>query len=462
MPAILFAVAGYIAPAAVPGRQAAVTPGDAWARFQSPLDGDSVGRHDVRFTWTRAAGARGYRLRVGRTPGGRDLFASPLVTSSSLVVPTLPAETLFASVTTEWLDGTREDHIVVSAEAHGHDPMVVHPRAGGAFDTSWPIVWNPVTGADAYRLRLGTSAGASDLADSGEVLVTRRFAPAVPAGRQIFGSIAARVGGQWRTSTFTFHAGAAATPDASVLETARHLTAEVRAMAGADNHPSRGSALEARLKDARRPTAYCDDYARVLLRLLGEAAVPWHSRLTNVCLIANRFDCHTVVELEPPDRASRVLVDPTFGLTVADPKTRRPVGAAAISEALDSGTLSGLRFQFVTPQGDAFVRGYYLDYPLLFRTVFSGGIVAGEGRSARRFYTPLGPASPNRQGMYALACGDRLSVSVTIDGTERAFKCLGVDHFTPVFAASAVKTTGTSRFVVMAPKRLLFPPRPGS
>jgi hypothetical protein len=232
-------------------------------------------------------------------------------------------------------------------------------------------------------------------------------------------------------------------------------------MAGADNHPSPGSALDARLKEARRPTAYCDDYARVLLRLLGEAAVPWHTRLTNVCLIANQFDCHSMVELWSRNDTSRVLVDPTFGLTVADLQTRRPVGAGAISGALDAGTLSRLRFQFVTARGDAFVRGYYLDYPLLFRTVFAGDIVAGEGRSARRFYTTVGPALRNRPGMYALACGDRLSVSVKVDGAERAFRCPGVDHFTPVFAAASIATTGTSRFVVMQPERLLFPPGGG-
>src|SRR5262249_60721461 len=97
----------------------------------------------------------------------------------------------------------------------------------------------------------------------------------------------------------------------------------------------------------------------------------------------------------------------------------------------------------------------------LFRTVFEGNIKVGEGPSAKRFYVAIGPTLEHHQGMYALACGERLSISVQIDGAERAFKCVGVDRFTSVFAAATVGTTGTSRVVVMQPKRLLFPPPGG-
>ncbi len=50
--------------------------------------------------------------------------------------------------------------------------------------------------ARAYRLKVGTSPGADDLDDSGEIHVTRRFVPDLPVGVPLFGRLETRIAGR--------------------------------------------------------------------------------------------------------------------------------------------------------------------------------------------------------------------------------------------------------------------------
>ena len=55
----------------------------------------------------------------------------------------------------------------------------------------------------AYYLYVGTTQGASDVVDSGEMQVTS-YSHALPAASRLYARLYTKVGGQWRSSDSTF------------------------------------------------------------------------------------------------------------------------------------------------------------------------------------------------------------------------------------------------------------------
>src|SRR6266487_4674826 len=61
-----------------------------------------------------------------------------------------------------------------------------------------PVQWTTIATAQAYYLYLGTSLGASNLADSGELQQTSYVAVNMPTGVLIYARLWTKAGGVWR------------------------------------------------------------------------------------------------------------------------------------------------------------------------------------------------------------------------------------------------------------------------
>jgi hypothetical protein len=82
---------------------------------------------------------------------------------------------------------------------------MIFPASGTSIGgTSLPFQWNAGTNADAYRLTVGTSAGAANLFDSGEIAATSIAMPSLPRSQTLFLRLASRIAGLWRSVDSTF------------------------------------------------------------------------------------------------------------------------------------------------------------------------------------------------------------------------------------------------------------------
>ena len=99
----------------------------------------------------------------------------------------------------------------------GHTIMVLDPAplvaqfispVNGAtgVDTSKPIEWTAVADAQAYYLYIGTSRGATDLVNSGELQGTSYQVNGVPAGQLLYARLWTKKGSIWRCTDMTFTA----------------------------------------------------------------------------------------------------------------------------------------------------------------------------------------------------------------------------------------------------------------
>jgi len=149
--------------------------------------------------WTAVTGAQAYTLWFGSTPGGADLVNSgelQLTSYASRVL--LPAnQTLYARLWTKTGGIWRFTDSTFSAM-----PMVARftcpASAGAVLDPSQPLAWTSVQNAQAYYLYIGSTPGAKDLVNTGEIQQTS-YLPhtALPANQTLYARLWTRVNGIW-------------------------------------------------------------------------------------------------------------------------------------------------------------------------------------------------------------------------------------------------------------------------
>ena len=81
-----------------------------------------------------------------------------------------------------------------------------YPAAGATtVDFSQPLQWTTIAGAQAYYLYLGTTLGAKDLVNTGEIQQTSYHLPSsVPADQILYVRLWTKAGGVWRYVDTTF------------------------------------------------------------------------------------------------------------------------------------------------------------------------------------------------------------------------------------------------------------------
>ena len=94
------------------------------------------------------------------------------------------------------LAASRLDVHGIVGRSHVHVPV---GRRGG-IDASRPFRWTPPVNADAQILRVGTSPGANDLFDSGQIHGTSANVNGLPYTGTLYARALSRVGGVWRST----------------------------------------------------------------------------------------------------------------------------------------------------------------------------------------------------------------------------------------------------------------------
>jgi hypothetical protein len=175
------------------------------ARFTRPAaeDGSDLGRG---LAWTTIHGANSYYLRIGRTPDGQDLLDSGEVKQTELETPALPAgETIYAQISTN-IRGQWE-HRTATLMLAGAALVAPAADASGkvAVDAAGQrLTWTTISNAEAYRVYVGTTAGAQDLLDSGEQQETSAMVPHLPSGARVFVTVWTKAHGTWNGTASSF------------------------------------------------------------------------------------------------------------------------------------------------------------------------------------------------------------------------------------------------------------------
>jgi hypothetical protein len=273
-----------------------------------------------------------------------------------------------------------------------------------------PFSWQPVSAATAYSLAVGTAPGLEDVFAEGE------FPPSVtswPVGNLLPGSYFARLytksAAGWGHSDVRFLVQSQPVPSdqSAFYKTIEQLTASVRMSAdGPTDTAIPGTPLAAELALRQRSTANCVDFAYTLNGLLQQKSI--YSRAVNITLDGTSFESHTTVEYYDPFWQKWSIADPTFGVVYFDSNANRGQGAAELNQYVFTQSWDQIKPLFVTPNGDSYMRNYYMDPITLYLNLVPTG---GAGQDSvvhdpTEFLIPYQSTSANPSGTYLFGFGD--------------------------------------------------------
>jgi hypothetical protein len=184
---------------------------DSAARFLHPIALAQNVNLLKPLRWNAIGVAEAYSVSVGTAPGLSDLLHVPELQTTSLLAETLPGYVaLYARLGTR-LDGVWR-YTDTTFTAIPLVARLVHPTADAlirpAGNTFW---WTPVPQVESYILRIGTTAGGSQVFDSGETSANSLTVPALPENATLYARLSTRRDGVWRTVDTTFRTGSANT-----------------------------------------------------------------------------------------------------------------------------------------------------------------------------------------------------------------------------------------------------------
>ena len=177
----------------------------------SPLNGTTDADLSRPIQWTSVPNVQAYYLYVGSTPGGKDLVNTGEIQQTSYQASGLPSgQVLYARLWTKAGGVWRYTDSTFSGHARA---VITFPRDGAIdADLRQLIQWTTVPNAQAYYLYIGTTPGARDLVNSGEIQQTSYAYIGAPANRTLYARLWTKTGGIWRYSDSTFSAAPVIAP----------------------------------------------------------------------------------------------------------------------------------------------------------------------------------------------------------------------------------------------------------
>ncbi len=176
------------------------------ARFTYPAAITTAVNPTLPLTWTTIPAAQAYYLYIGSTTGAKDLVNTGEIQQTSyLLRSTVPVnQSLYARLWTKVGGVWRfTDRIfsVMSLMARFTNPVT----GGTTIDRTKPLTWTTVASAQAYYLYVGSTLGARDLVNTGEIYQTSYLlGNTLPAGQTLYARLWTKVGEIWRYVDTTF------------------------------------------------------------------------------------------------------------------------------------------------------------------------------------------------------------------------------------------------------------------
>jgi len=182
-----------------------------------PTPGSTLPGANVSFAWT-ASGAPGtnYRLYLGSTPGGNDLYNSGQVTTTTSNVTALPTSGLpiYATLSTLINGVWRSNSYTYAASGAPARAVLLSPVPGSTLaNANATFTWSTGGAVTLYQLTLGSAPGGNDLYSSGQVTATSVNVTGLPTtGTPIYATLSSLINGGWSSNAYTYIASVPATP----------------------------------------------------------------------------------------------------------------------------------------------------------------------------------------------------------------------------------------------------------
>ena len=183
------------------------------------------------FEWTTVEGAEAYRLTIGTAQGRNDLFDTGEIAATTVMVPsTLPFErTLHARIYTRLGGVWRSKDSIFTLR---NPSTFLFPTTGISGVRPGFFSWTAVTGAEAYRLLVGSAPGLGDYTDTGDITQTAYLVFSFPPSRTVYARILTKLSGAYAYTDVSFTSASTATTSAD--SPARGIGANFGGAAGGD------------------------------------------------------------------------------------------------------------------------------------------------------------------------------------------------------------------------------------
>jgi hypothetical protein len=410
--------------------------------------------------WSGVRDADVYRVQLGTTPHGSELFDSGPVVSTSLPISVPLLEAIYGRVWARSGGVWRQSAIVFSTAAAVAPTIFTEPPNLRAYSAESGFRWSGNPLAQSYRLLIGTRPGGNDVYDSGAIRSQRHFVSTLqPAATYHATLVTTYLSGATSSTNIEFVGAPAETTFASKFESVTEAAATVADMA-ANNFAAAGSLLETVTQLRNRFVANCDDYSNTLLALLRDMNVDVSARLVYTSLVPNAYDTHTLVEIQNTDAGRWVLVDPTFGVVPRRAFDGQPATSHEMSEYTRNRDWTAVSYDLLNTFSEERLRGYYIDYPLLFANIYdsaTGEPIDGVESVIDLYRQSADIIESSAYGLAARCTGDSDVASVLVDGWIVDLACDGVDRQTLVLHVLQLQLADPeSATQLLEPRRYVF------
>ena len=194
------------------------------AVLTTPAPGSTLTGTSVTFAWTPGNSATTLRTLGGHHgAGSSNLYNSGSVTATSETVSDLPSNGQPVYVRLYWYINGSWSYASYTYTATGAPTQaaLTTPAAGSTLTgTSVAFAWTPGNTATNFELWAGTTAGSSNLYNSGSVTVTTETVTDLPGnGQPVYVRLYSYIDGAWEYTSYTYTATGSATPAALTAPT---------------------------------------------------------------------------------------------------------------------------------------------------------------------------------------------------------------------------------------------------
>ena len=191
----------------------------------SPAPGSTLTGASVAFTWTPGTGATAYWIDAGSSVGGSQYYKSGNLNNTiTATVPGLPTNgtlvyiTLYSLVGGQWFSNAYQ---YTAFNAEGASGMMTAPTSGSTLTGgSVTFQWSAGSGATAYWLDVGSTAGANNYYQSRSLSSSTLQATVsgLPTdGSMVYATLYSLIGGTWTPNAYTYYALNAASDAATMV-----------------------------------------------------------------------------------------------------------------------------------------------------------------------------------------------------------------------------------------------------